>query len=310
MILSDDCANVSDWRVFAIVSILAVILSIATFCLETVYTNDDSTKPVKSLFYLEGLCVLWFVFELTIRFIFCPSKKKFFVNAFHIIDFIACIPFLVDCIVLFANSSNQGSLGEFFGFLRIVRIFRVFKLTRHFSGLQILLQTIRSSAKELMLLSMFLGIGVLTFGSLLYYAEKIDVNADESGCQRISNIPVGFWWAVVTMTTVGYGDVCPLTPIGKFIGSITGVFGVLMIALPVPVIVNNFALYYSHAQARLKLPKKRKRVLVGAPDVLKTHMLHNMSSSISGYSTQSTNDIECENSSVHSEPNEGNTIKT
>ncbi|XP_071955902.1 potassium voltage-gated channel protein Shaw-like [Antedon mediterranea] len=287
--------------VFAIISTVAVVLSITTFCLETTFTSDEKTA-MNTLFYVEGVCVMWFVSELIIRFIFCPNKKKYFVNPFHIIDFIGCVPFFVDCIVRLTDSQINDAVAEFFGFIRIVRIFRVFKMTRHFSGLQILIQTIRSSAKELMLLSMFLGIGVLTFGSLLYYAEKTDDDDSGGGCQRINNIPVGFWWAVVTMTTVGYGDVCPLKPIGKLIGSVTGVFGVLMIALPVPVIVNNFALYYSHAQARLKLPKKRKRVLVDVPDALKGHTIQNMSSSISGYSTQSTNDMnELDNSSVHSD---------
>jgi len=71
------------------------------------------------------------------------------------------------------------------------------------------------------------------------------------------------------MTTVGYGDMAPTTPAGQVIGSLCAVSGVLMIALPVPVIVNNFNLYYSHAQARLKLPKKKRKVLVNAANALK-----------------------------------------
>jgi len=72
---------------------------------------------------------------------------------------------------------------------------------------------------------------------------------------------VGLWWAIVTMTTVGYGDMTPKTYVGMFVGSLCALTGVLTIALPVPVIVSNFALFYSHTQARAKLPKKRRRVL-------------------------------------------------
>ena len=79
----------------------------------------------------------------------------------------------------------------------------------------------------------------------------------------------------------------------------TSVIGVLTLALPVPVIVNNFALYYTHAQANKKLPKKRRRVLVGAADALKSQVAANISSSISGYSTQSTN--EYDNNSIRSD---------
>ncbi|ESO00995.1 hypothetical protein HELRODRAFT_128178, partial [Helobdella robusta] len=75
------------------------------------------------------------------------------------------------------------------------------------------------------------------------------------------SIPVGLWWAIVTMTTVGYGDMVPKTYVGMFIGSICALTGVLTIALPVPVIVSNFAMFYSHTQARAKLPKTRQRVL-------------------------------------------------
>ena len=74
-------------------------------------------------------------------------------------------------------------------------------------------------------------------------------------------IPVGLWWAIVTMTTIGYGDMSPKTYLGMFVGSLCALTGVLTIALPVPVIVSNFALFYSHTQARAKLPKKRRRVL-------------------------------------------------
>jgi len=79
--------------------------------------------------------------------------------------------------------------------------------------------------------------------------------------EDFTSIPVGLWWAIETMTTVGYGDMTPKTYVGMFVGSFCALTGVLTIALPVPVIVSNFALFYSHTQARAKLPKKRRRVL-------------------------------------------------
>uniref|UniRef100_F1LE46 Potassium voltage-gated channel protein Shaw n=1 Tax=Ascaris suum TaxID=6253 RepID=F1LE46_ASCSU len=75
------------------------------------------------------------------------------------------------------------------------------------------------------------------------------------------SIPLGLWWAICTMTTVGYGDMTPHTALGRLVGSLCAVMGVLTIALPVPVIVSNFAMFYSHTQAREKLPRKRRRVL-------------------------------------------------
>lgn len=84
-----------------------------------------------------------------------------------------------------------------------------------------------------------------------------------------ASIPETFWWAVITMTTVGYGDVYPKSPYGKMIGTVCACVGVLIVALPVSVIGSNFTLFYSHAQAQLKLPKKKKKpLLLGAAGAL------------------------------------------
>jgi potassium voltage-gated channel Shaw-related subfamily C member 1 len=155
------------------------------------------------------------------------------------------------------NMENADIL-EFFS---IIRIMRLFKLTRHSSGLKILIQTFRASAKELTLLVFFLVLGIVIFASLVYYAERIQTNPNNN----FSSIPLGLWWALVTMTTVGYGDMTPKTYVGMFVGALCALAGVLTIALPVPVIVSNFTMYYSHTQARAKLPKKRRRVLPVEP---------------------------------------------
>lgn len=89
---------------------------------------------------------------------------------------------------------------------------RLFKLTRHSSGLKILIQTFRASAKELTLLVFFLVLGIVIFASLVYYAERMQPNPHND----FNSIPLGLWWALVTMTTVGYGDMAPKTYIGKY----------------------------------------------------------------------------------------------
>ena len=130
-------------------------------------------------------------------------------------------------------------------FFSIIRILRLFKLTRHSPGLKILIHTFKASSKELMLLIFFLILGMVVFASLVYYAERLDKNPTND----FKSIPEGLWWAVVTMTTVGYGDMVPKTYAGLIVGSLCALSGVLVIALPVPVIVSNFSMFYSHTQA-------------------------------------------------------------
>jgi hypothetical protein len=85
----------------------------------------------------------------------------------------------------------------------------------------------------------FLLIGMVIFASLIHFAEP------DSG---YDNIPIGFWWSVITMTTVGYGDMHPTSAPGYVIGSLCAISGLLMIAFTVPIIVSNFVLYYTHVQ--------------------------------------------------------------
>lgn len=243
-------------KVIAYTTLTLIVISVILFCLESLPFFKQA-KPQFAIEILEGICVAWFTLELLVRFTFCPQKLEFFKKVMNWIDFLAIVPFYITL------GYPSGSDVEILNIIRLIRIFRIFKLSRHSSGLQILGHTLRASVRELLLLISFLLIGVVLFASLIYYWEKDAKNS------KFTDIPNCFWWAVVTMTTVGYGDMAPTTTMGKFIGSICAVCGVLTIALPVPVIVNNFSLYYSHAQARLKLPKKRRRLLVNASNALK-----------------------------------------
>ncbi|KAL4235982.1 hypothetical protein ACF0H5_004370 [Mactra antiquata] len=126
-------------------------------------------------------------------------------------------------------------------------MFRIFHLVKHYQALQILVYAIKASIQELLMLLIFLLIGMLVFATMIYYAERED--AFNEGTQ-FSTIPIGFWWSIITMTTVGYGDVAPSTPFGYVVGTCCSISGVLMVALTIPVISNNFTLFYTHVRSR------------------------------------------------------------
>ncbi|KAL3977005.1 mediator of RNA polymerase II transcription subunit 29 [Sarotherodon galilaeus] len=208
------------------------------------YKANVLTDP---FFVVETLCIIWFSFELIVRFFACPSKAAFFKNMMNSIDIVAIIPYFITLGTELADDqgNREGKGGgeqatslAILRVIRLVRVFRIFKLSRHSKGLQILGQTLKASMRELGLLIFFLFIGVILFSSAVYFAEA------EEKDSFFSSIPDAFWWAVVSMTTVGYGDMYPVTIGGKIVGSLCAIAGVLTIALPVPVIVSNFNYFY------------------------------------------------------------------
>ncbi|CAG9558244.1 unnamed protein product [Danaus chrysippus] len=259
-------------RVVAIISVFVILLSIVIFCLETLpefkhykvfntTTNgtkieEDEVPDITDPFFLiETLCIIWFTFELIVRFLACPNKFNFFRDVMNIIDIIAIIPYFITLATVVAEeedtlnlprapvspqdkSTNQAMSLAILRVIRLVRVFRIFKLSRHSKGLQILGRTLKASMRELGLLIFFLFIGVVVFSSAVFFADK------DCPDSNFSSIPDAFWWAVITMTTVGYGDMRPVGVWGKIVGSLCAIAGVLTIALPVPVIVSNFNYFY------------------------------------------------------------------
>ncbi|NWV94117.1 KCNA3 protein, partial [Machaerirhynchus nigripectus] len=247
-------------RVVALLSVVVILVSIVVFCLETlpqfrpgaegeVGRGGGSTPappPHRSgltdpFFVVETVCICWFSLELLVRLVASPSKAAFFRSAMNLIDLAAIAPYFI---ALGTELARQRGIGQpamslaVLRVIRLVRVFRVFKLSRHSTGLQIVGQTLKASMRELGLLIFFLLIGVVLFSSAVYFAEA------EDAATAFTSIPQAFWWAVVTMTTVGYGDMAPVTVGGKLVGSLCAIAGVLTISLPVPVIVSNFSYFY------------------------------------------------------------------
>ncbi|XP_046554087.1 potassium voltage-gated channel protein Shaw-like isoform X1 [Haliotis rubra] len=224
-------------------------------CSGTKKKEKDQLVPHPCLVMIDLSCLLFFSLEYFTRFLCSPSKKKFIRALQNIIDFVAIVPDYIEFLFLvFDPLGRQGMpIMDFIFILRMLRLFRIFRLIRHVPGLWILLYTLKASFNELMLMFVFLLIGMVVFASLIHFAEN------DNG---FDNIPIGFWWSVVTMTTVGYGDMYPQTAIGYIVGSLCAVAGLLMIAFTVPIIVSNFVLYYTHVQYGLaRRDRDRERML-------------------------------------------------
>lgn len=263
-----------------------ISLSIAAFCTSTlpgIRGEDQITGHHKGLEILEIVCSSFFTLEFLIRVIFCPTKIEFFKKPMNWIDLISILPFYVS--FFFYDDSRVKMVV-------VIRVLRLFRFVRLSYGLQIMIHTLKASSHELVLLLLILLIPVVMFSSIVYYIE-IMINKQS----LFSSVPQSFWWCLITMTTVGYGDLTPQTWPGKIIGGACAVCGVLIVALPISVIGSNFSLYYAHAQARLKLPMKQHRlVLGGVPGLLTKHQ--ELSSRRKKKSTTISNQVDMEMSAV------------
>ncbi|XP_061114234.1 potassium voltage-gated channel subfamily D member 1 isoform X1 [Conger conger] len=200
-----------------------------------------------AFFCMDTACVLIFTFEYLMRLFAAPSRCKFMRSVMSVIDVVAIMPYYIGLVM----PENEDVSGAFVT-LRVFRVFRIFKFSRHSQGLRILGYTLKSCASELGFLLFSLTMAIIIFATVMFYAEKGTKGTN------FTSIPASFWYTIVTMTTLGYGDMVPNTIAGKIFGSICSLSGVLVIALPVPVIVSNFSRIYHQNQRADKMRAQQK----------------------------------------------------
>lgn len=207
-----------------------------------------NTSPHPALGALDFACNGILTLEFTLRFLTCPSKKAFCLNLLNIIDFISCAGIWIFLSVeIFHEAFEYGPvwiMSCVFGLLYSFRLLRVLRLARYNCGMQILLLSVKSSSRELALLTCAFGCFAVIFAGFMYVAElQVDT---------FSDMFITMWWSVITMTTVGYGDHVPTTGAGYVVGVACAMVGILLIALPVAVTSANFYEFYKFNRYRIR----------------------------------------------------------
>ncbi|XP_061196407.1 potassium voltage-gated channel protein egl-36-like [Saccostrea echinata] len=201
------------------------------------------TEPMAQidlLTYLDFITTIFFTIEFALRVIFCPTKKRFFVSLLNLIDILSLLVMYSKYIVETVNPKEKytASIFDIVHCFQIIRVFRLFRLVKNFIGFRVLLYSMKASFCEVLLMSMFLMVATLLFSAFVFF----------SGDKVFTSIPDSFWWAIVTMTTVGYGDIYPTEALSKSIGAICAITGVCLLAIIIPIFVNNFLLFYAYSK--------------------------------------------------------------
>ncbi|CEF67334.1 Potassium channel family and Potassium channel tetramerisation-type BTB domain and Potassium channel, voltage dependent, Kv family and Potassium channel, voltage dependent, Kv9 family and Ion transport domain and BTB/POZ fold domain and Voltage-dependent channel, four helix bundle domain-containing protein [Strongyloides ratti] len=272
-------------QIFGITSIGMVIISVSAMIVASMPefqrhingTNNSMAfngegDPILFLEIIEWICMIWFTVEYILRILVAPKKFKFIISPLNLIDIFTIVPFYLEVILSYgehlATINDLSSMPNYavstivdlkalalvLRAVRVMRVTRVFKLARYSSGLKSFGLTVRTSLPELSMLGLFLLTTVIFFSTLMYFAEKDEPNT------KFKSIPAASWWCIITMTTVGYGDSLPTTAFGKFIASGASIGGVLVLAFPITMIVENFSKNYASETNDFQKVRIRRRM--------------------------------------------------
>lgn len=217
-------------KIFDLILFTLISLSILSLILETDQTIDKYAGNI--LFWFEVVVVIAFTIEYALRIWCCTSIKKYTPPVLGRIKYALTPLMLVDLLAILPFYTSF--LCDDFLFLRIFRLtkifFRLIKLTKHSPGINNLISALKRTRRELTLSVLVFIIIVIMTASVMYMLEK-DLQPEV-----FSSIPQALYWTVITFTTVGYGDICPVTSLGKFIAAISGIIGVIMFAVPTAIL--------------------------------------------------------------------------
>jgi voltage-gated potassium channel len=219
-------SNTTAGKTFDIALLVCIIGSIIVVTLDSV---EDYHNKFGEIFYvLEWVFTFLFTIEYILRIISIKNPLKYVFSFLGLIDLLAIIPSYLSIFLVGAQSLLVLRA------LRLLRIFRIFKLTHFLTEMEFLKTAVYTSLKKISIFMLVVFTMVLILGPIMYLVEN-----GENGFQ---SIPDSIYWGIVTITTVGYGDISPVTPLGKFIASIMMFIGYGIIAVPTGIITTDIAM--------------------------------------------------------------------
>ncbi|XP_007909400.1 potassium voltage-gated channel subfamily V member 2-like [Callorhinchus milii] len=240
-------------KLMAITSSLFVLISVVAMTLSTVQELQIQRPSGKTYMEMvENICIVFFTVEYLLRIFSAPKIKQFLKSVLNTMDLFAVLPFYIQFALEHYIEEGAlhyyedieavervGKLGQILKIIRLTRIFRILKLARHSTGLRAFGFTLRQCYQQVCCLLLFIAMGIFTFSALIHSVEH-----DVPGT-NFSSIPSAWWWAAVSISTVGYGDTTPETLLGRIVAFGCISFGIILNGMPISILFNKFSDYYT-----------------------------------------------------------------
>ncbi|KAM6920779.1 potassium voltage-gated channel subfamily V member 2 [Lycodopsis pacificus] len=241
-------------KAFAVFSSLFVLISIVAMTMNTV--NELRQYKLAGKTYMEWIeisSILFFTLEYFLRLLTTSNIKHFVKSGLNFVDVVAVMPYFLQIIfeTFVMDSEDIGAkedlkamarvskVSKVLKVVKLMRIFRILKLARHSTGMRAFGFTIRQCSEQVCCLFLFIAMGIFTFSALMHSVEM-----DQPGTP-FSSIPDAWWWAAVSISTVGYGDVVPISYLGRCVAFGCISFGIILNGMPISILFNKFSDYYA-----------------------------------------------------------------
>lgn len=214
--------NTPQGKLFNIALLFVILLSVILVMLDSVQVINARYHKILNI--LELIITILFSIEYCLRIYSVKKPWRYIFSFYGLIDLLAILPFYLG--FLFPTGRYLANIR----ILRLLRIFRIFRLTQFTHGRNVLLLGLKESRNKIIVFLSFVLLIVVVIGSIMFMVEG---NHPESG---FTSIPISIYWAIVTLTTVGYGDISPVTSLGQFIASFVMIIGYGIIAVPTGIV--------------------------------------------------------------------------
>ena len=237
--------------IYHVTDIVMIVVGTILFLLESEDSLEDKfdlskvrdSKINLCLLAMNATTILWFTVDTILRMVTWPKFTDYWKSIMNCLDVISVLPFYIEMIQWgFTSNADDGNYAILRA-LKLVRVVRVFKFLRHSQSLVVIIRAMGKARQELLILFFCMFLFVITFGSIMFYLENVESHDGPDGSgpsSQFSSIPMSCWWVLVSITTVGFGDMYPVTIVGKLAGSVVLCLGVVMLALPMTIMVTKF----------------------------------------------------------------------